>query len=110
MMDTEKKFGDVPIRYKDVVVPLKEGDPRLVDLLPEFVDHLKNQLMKDEERWGSTWLNLPKEGQESRIMEELDQYHTDFKKDGTPIPWLRVAGNALIAWLRENKPELSDKW
>ena len=82
---------------------------RLADFVDEFSQALKEQVLEDEKRWGNTWLERPKKGQEERIYNEYERYYRDFKEKGTPIPWLKIAGNSLIAWLRENK-NLSDKW
>ena len=45
-------------------------------------------------------------GQEIRAMDTFDRYFVDFYHDDKPMPWLKVAGEALIAWVRENKPEV----
>lgn len=81
----------------------------LTDFLEEFCIELQAQLESDEARWGSTWLERTKEGQEDRIFDRFDEYYSDYKLHGDPIPWLKVAGNAMIAWVRENHPEIFTK-
>ena len=76
------------------------------DFLQEFSDALKNQLEQDDKRWGDTWLQRTPEGQEIRIEEDIKTYFDQFRNAGVPVPWLMVAGLALIAWVRENHPEI----
>jgi hypothetical protein len=75
--------------------------PKVRYFLVRFVKALRNQLIEDERRWGNTWLDLPHAGQEGRIFNRLNEYYNDFVTNGTPIPWLKVAGNAMIGWIRE---------
>ena len=77
--------------------------------LPEFVKALEAQLKDDENRWGVTFLNRTREGQEERIIDTFYGYFDDYEIDNKPMPWLKVAGNALIAWARENHPEIWPK-
>jgi hypothetical protein len=83
--------------------------PKLIDFLQEFVAALSEQLIDDDRRWGDVWLHRTREGQEARIFETFDKYYDDYQENGTPIPWLKVAGNALIAWVREQHPDLFPK-
>lgn len=78
------------------------------DFLPEFLDKLKLQLREDEERWGNTWLNRQREGQEERTITKYNDYFDQYKEKNTPLPWLRIVGGALICWVREQHPELWD--
>lgn len=80
--------------------------PKLIDFLQEFVAALSEQLINDDQRWGDVWLTRTREGQEDRIFETFAKYYAEFKENGTPINWLKVAGNALIAWVREQHPDL----
>lgn len=79
------------------------------DYLEEFSKALKEQLESDQKRWGDTWLQRIPEGQEVRIEEHLKTYFDQFRNAGMPIPWLKIAGLALIAWVRETHPELWSK-
>jgi len=79
------------------------------DYIQEFSDALKNQLEEDDKRWGDTWLQRIPEGQEIRIEEHIKTYFDQFRNASRPIPWLMIAGLTLIAWVRENHPELWKK-
>ena len=72
----------------------------------EFDEAMEEQLLSDEKRWGETWLHRTKEGQEQRIENDFNDYFDQFRFNGTPVPWLKIVGNAYIAWIRENHPEL----
>ena len=71
--------------------------------MPEFIGALRKQLGEDAERWGDTWKTRSQEGQEVRTAQTLDDYFDKFKNAGTPINWLKVAGYALICWVREQE-------
>lgn len=75
------------------------------EYMPEFVEALKEQLESDQKRWGDTWKDRPEEGQEERIWEHIRTYFDQWKNAGVPIPWLKVAGLAMIAWIREFEEE-----
>lgn len=75
--------------------------PKVRYFLVRFVKALRDQLIEDERKWGNTWLDRPRAGQEGRIFTRLNEYYDDFVTNGTPIPWLKVAGNAMIGWIRE---------
>lgn len=81
---------------------------RTVDFIDEFATALKQQLEEDERRWGDTWLRRPKEGQEARTFARFHDYEDMFEHGDVPVPWLKVAGEALICWVREQHPELFD--
>jgi len=76
------------------------------DFLPEFTKELKKQLEKDKSSHGQDWLKLTKKGQERRIYARFDEYWYNFANNDVPIPWLKIAGLAMIAWIREKHPEL----
>lgn len=77
----------------------------LIEYLPDFMDAFEGQLAKDDARWGDTWRQRPLEGQELRAKARFDDYFYQFENDGTPIPWLKVMGEAFIAWVRERENE-----
>ncbi len=81
------------------------SEKTLLDFLPEFDEALEERLTIDQGRWGDTWKHRPVEGQEERGFARFQDYIDQFRNAGTPIPWLKVAGEALIAWVRENHPE-----
>ena len=83
---------------------------KLWEFLPELSKALEEQLKADDVRWGDTWLDRTREGQEKRIYADFDKYWVDFQDSGTPIPWLKIIGNAFIGWMRETAhPELWEK-
>lgn len=82
---------------------------KLTDFLDEFITALKQQLESDEKRWGNTWLERTKEGQEERAFLRFDDYYYQYKQSDVPIEWLKVAGGALICCVRDNHPELWNK-
>lgn len=78
---------------------------KLIDYLPEFVAELKAQMIDDQKRWGDTWKKRPREGQEQRAFSRYFDYYDQWANAGTPIPWLKVVGEALICWVRERYPD-----
>ena len=80
--------------------------PKLWDYMNEFVDAFTDQLEKNDVMWGETWLNRPRRGQEERVMHRFAEYFHEYVVNEEPIDWLKVIGNAYIAWVRENHPEL----
>lgn len=79
------------------------------DFLSEFCKALQAQLEDDEKRWGNTWLQRIPGGQEMRIEEHIKSYFDQWHNAKRPIPWLKIAGLAMIAWIRENHAELWNK-
>lgn len=79
------------------------------DYIPELIEALKIQLKEDHKRWGNVWLWRGIEGQEERTQKTYNDYFDQFKAVGTPVPWLKIIGGALICWIREQHPELWEK-
>lgn len=91
---------------------------KLLDYYLNFVKALREQLEDDQERWGDTWKHRPIEAldthddlgelhwphQNERIFERYRDYYAQWKNAGTPIPWLKICGEAFIAWVRERNP------
>ena len=77
----------------------------LEDFVDEFASRLKEQLKSDRERWGDTWRHRIRGGQEERIFSHFSNYFDMYLHGGNSVPWLKVAGLALIAWVREKHPE-----
>jgi hypothetical protein len=73
----------------------------LKDYLPEFVKALEDQLDDDHKRWGDTWQTRPRKGQEMRVKARYDDYFAQYQNAGVPVPWLKIAGEAMISWVRE---------
>ena len=84
-------------------------DIKVTDFMEEFVEALTKQLDSDYEHSGVTGLGLTKLGQEHRFLNLLDDYFYEWDMKGTSMPWLKIAGNAMIAWIRENHPEMFPK-
>ena len=84
---------------------------KLMSYFLNFVKALREQLEKDNKRWGDEWKQRPigAKGkwahQNDRVYERFDVYYEDWNEDGIPIPWLKICGNAFIAWVREYDPE-----
>lgn len=76
------------------------------DYLQEFSKALQKQLESDEERWGNTWLKRSIDGQEERTIAKYNDYFDQYEEKEQPLPWLKIAGGAMICWIRENHPEL----
>ena len=73
----------------------------LKDYVPAFAEALTAQLKEDEKRWGDTWQYRPRIGQEKRIQARYQDYFDQYYNANVPVPWLKVAGEALIAWVRQ---------
>jgi len=84
---------------------LTENDVELLKFLPEFTDAFKDQLISDFLRWGNTWKLRNVGNQDHRIFARFRDYWDQHVMGGVAIPWLKVIGNAYIAWVRENHPE-----
>ena len=76
------------------------------DFLTEFMEAFKVQLESDDKQWGDTWLKRTRKGQEERTIKEFNDYFDKYLNGNQPIPWLKVIGNALINWIREQHPEI----
>ena len=84
---------------------MEKTHKKLQDYLPEFVEEFEEQLDNDEIKWGDTWRTRTIEGQEMRTKARFDDYFDQFKYANTPIPWLKIIGNAYICWVRELEQE-----
>ena len=79
----------------------KQYKEKLTDYLPEFMDALRAQLDKDQERWGDTWKKRSIIGQDDRVFSMFMDYYDQYKNANTEIPYLKIAGEALICWVRK---------
>lgn len=84
----------------------KMANVKTWDFLDEFVKELQKDLERGEERWGDTWLNRSREGQEERIEQYIKDHLDRYRYAGQPVRWVSIAGECLIAWIREKHPEL----
>jgi hypothetical protein len=81
-----------------------EPNPVFVwDYMRAFVAALQEQLESDEKRWGDTWRRRVRFGHEQRIFDDFANYWDQYKNAGKSIPWLKIAGLAFIAWIRETQ-------
>jgi hypothetical protein len=75
----------------------------------ELVPQMREQIKKDQERWGNTWKHRPVEGQAERVFQRYRDYLDQHLHGGKPIPWLKVIGEANICMARKSHPDwLSD--
>ena len=81
----------------------------LLDYLPEIFALSTEQAKSDQTRWGDTWKQRPREGQEERVMARITDYFDQYRNAGTPIPWLKVIGEAIICLVREKHPNYKDE-
>lgn len=83
---------------------IKENETMKVwDFMPAFVKALTEQLEADDARWGDTWRRRGRQGHEERIESDINNYFDQYRNAGTPVPWLKIAGLAMIAWIRETQ-------
>lgn len=77
----------------------------LPEYLPEFYKDFRDQLISDDERWGDTWKErgLVWEGwtQEERFYSWLLCKWEEYRYENKPFPWLKIAGEAMIDYIRE---------
>lgn len=81
-------------------------EKKLWDFIPEFTKAFEEKLKQDDLRWGNTWLKRTRKGQEERTINNYRDKFDKYLNGGQPIPWLSIIGDAYIAWVRENHPEL----
>jgi hypothetical protein len=85
----------------------------LVDFLPEFFGAFEAHINQSQDRWGNEWLRRPIlesddwESQNERIYQRYDDYWAYLESGQIDdIPWMKIIGNAFIAWIRLHHPEL----
>ena len=71
----------------------------------EFISKMLVQMANDHDHYGDTWLMSYAEGMEGHIRGRYDDYYNQFEQSGKPVPWLKVAGYAIIAQARQDHPE-----
>jgi len=80
----------------------------LVHYVYPFALALKRRMQEDQLRWGDTWKKRPVEGQEERVFARYQDYIDQYRERRVPVPWLKIAGEALIAWVRETYPDYAE--
>ena len=76
------------------------------DFVQEFIKAFTEKLISDEQRWGDTWLHRTRKGQEERTIKSFNDKFDKYLNGGQAIDWLSIIGDAFIAWVRENHPEI----
>lgn len=89
-------------------------DVKLIHELKETMEDVELQLLEDEKRWGDTWkergLIFNNQSQEERFFSKMQEYITDYRVMGIPVPWLKIIGEAHIALVREKKLSVHHKF
>jgi len=75
-----------------------------VQYLTKFSSLLREQLNQEFESTGEAWKETPRAGLEYRTIKAINGYWREYR-DGTPLPWLKIAALALIGHLREHNAE-----
>jgi len=85
----------------------KLKDVNLIDEIRQTAEDLEIQLWEDEKRYGDTWkergLVWKGMNQETRFFYKMQEYFEDFSKEGVPMPWTKILGEAHICLVRERK-------
>lgn len=88
----------------------------LMNYFISFVGALHLQLTHDQKRWGDEWKNRGYHGedlkdcQEYRIFARIQEYYNEWfatylHGETGDMPWLKIAGLAFIAWVRQMFPD-----
>jgi hypothetical protein len=103
----ELTFSEYTRRFKEYVDHAENiPEPRLLQYFQcEFIPKMLAQMANDHDRYGDTWLMPYAEGMEGHIRERYDDYFDQFEQSDKPVPWLKVAGYAIIAQARQDHPE-----
>jgi len=78
----------------------------LKEFYPEFSEAFFKQLDDDFVRWGETWRKRNVGNQTKRVFARYRDYLDQYENAGKDVEWLKVIGNAYIAWVRINHPEV----
>lgn len=102
-------FSEYTRRFKNYAkndTVTADPEPHLMQYFQgEFIPKMLAQLANDQDRYGDTWLMPYVEGMEGHIRGRIDEYFGQFEESGKPVPWLKVAGYAIIAQARLDHPE-----
>ena len=86
-----------------------------VNLISEVrftAEDMVHQLTEDEKKYGDTWkergLIWRGMDQETRFFFKVQEYYEDFVKEGVPMPWTKILGEAHICLVREKKLKESE--
>ena len=78
----------------------------LIELLPDTMSIMGDQLRVDQKRWGDTWKYRTLEGQDQRMAARFQDYIDQLNNAGTPLPYEKIACLAHIALVRKHRTDL----
>ena len=110
--DPFAKQDPVGMAYENPFVnatPIAKQDEitiRVVDFLEEFTKAIWDSLGRGEKTYGNAWLGSDKQATKYCSISNIRAKFEACLQKGEPINWAGVAGWAMIAWIRENHPEL----
>ena len=107
MLPEDLTFSEYTRRFKVYANNTEDSpEPRLLQYFQdEFITKMLAQMANDHDRYGDTWLMPYPDSLEDHILSRYDEYFSQFEESGKPIPWLKVAGYAIIAQARQDHPE-----
>jgi hypothetical protein len=76
--------------------------------LYQTMQDVESQLELDVLRWGNTWVDRPRKGQEDRIIGRFRDYFDQWEQAQVPVPWAKIIGLAHIALVRERRERRRD--
>lgn len=81
----------------------------LVRYLEEFTVKMVERLDQKRKQYGDTWrirgLVFNGKSQEDRFMDWVDNKYNKWIENDEPFPWVDIANEALIGYVRENKDD-----
>lgn len=88
---------------------MKNQLKELPEYFSEFANELETQIIDDNKRWGDTWkergLVWNGKSQEQRFFEWVIEKYLQYAHNDKPFPWLKIAGEAMIGYIREKYME-----
>ena len=77
----------------------------LPEYFSEFANDLEIQIIEDNKRWGNTWVERGLvwngKSQEQRFFEWVIEKYLQYAHNNKPFPWLKIAGEAMVGYIRE---------
>ncbi len=104
----DTSFDDFKRTIKDITEDFGQPDEETIltrYFKEEFIPIMIEQMKYDHQRLGDTWLMKPSQGIDRQIRKRYEEYFEMNEKDGKPVPWLKIAGYAIIAQARLDHPE-----
>jgi hypothetical protein len=102
---TFKEFLSQFRQTVEVTAPSISGPVLIHYFKHEFIPKMLAQMAYDNQQWGDTWMMQSQVDQEQQIRIRFDKYFDFYEQFGKKVPWLKVAGFAIIAQAREDHPE-----